>query len=93
MYHALKAKKGFRKWEDLVGYTLQDLINHLTPLFTDSMAWENYGSIWHVDHVTPKSWFKYESTSDPKFKECWSLTNLQPKFKIDNIKKGNRFSG
>lgn len=93
MYHALKAKKGFRKWEDLVGYTLQDLINHLTPLLKESMTWDNYGILWQVDHITPKSWFKYETTDDSQFKECWALSNLQPKLKIDNIKKGNRFIG
>ena len=93
MYHALKAKKGFRKWEDLVGYTLQDLINHLTPLLTEGMTWDNYGNTWQVDHVKPKSWFKYESSNDTAFKECWALSNLQPMFKIENIKKGNRFEG
>lgn len=93
MYHALKAKKGFRKWEDLVGYTLQDLINHLQPNLNNSMTWENYGELWQVDHITPKSWFKYASTNDPQFKECWALSNLQPKLKIDNIRKGNRFMG
>ena len=28
-----------------------------------------------------------------EFKECWALSNLQPKLKIENIRKGNRFSG
>ena len=94
MYHALKGKKGFKKWEDLVGYTLQDLINHLTPLLNNTtMTWDNYGITWHVDHITPKSWFKYVSTDDPKFKECWALSNLQPKLRLENISKGNRFKG
>lgn len=94
MHHALKAKKGFRKWETLVGYTLQDLINHISPrLEGTTMTWENYGSVWHIDHITPKSWFQYENTDDPKFKECWALSNLQPKLKLDNIRKGNRSVG
>lgn len=93
MHHALKAKKAGRKWEDLVGYTLQDLINHIDPLLGETMTWENYGSVWHVDHITPKSWFKYDSVNDPQFKACWALSNLQPKLKMDNIRKGNRFKG
>ena len=40
MHHALKGKKGFRKWEDLVGYTLEDLIKHLTPLLKGEMIWD-----------------------------------------------------
>ena len=56
MSHALKGKKGFRKWETLTGYTLEDLIKHLSPQLKNGMTWENYGETWHVDHITPKSW-------------------------------------
>ena len=93
MYHALKAMKGFRKWESLVGYTLGELALHLEQRFGEGMTWNNYGSVWHVDHIVPKSWFKYASTDDPKFKECWAIKNLQPKLKTDNLKKKNRFVG
>jgi len=93
MHHALKAKKAGRSWETLVGYTVEDLIHHLEQQFTDGITWDNYGTVWHVDHIIPKSWFKYNSTDDPKFKECWALTNLQPKLKIDNLRKKNRYVG
>lgn len=93
MYHALKAMKGFRRWRDLVGYGLDDLVQHLESKFTPGISWDNYGTEWHVDHIVPKSWFKYTSTDDPAFKECWALTNLQPKFRRDNQSKGNRFIG
>jgi len=46
-----------------------------------------------IDHVVPNSWFEYSSTKDESFKECWSLGNLQPMWKLDNISKGNRSSG
>lgn len=93
MYQALKAKKAGRKWEGLVGYTLESLIEHIESKFTDGMTWDNYGETWHVDHIIPKSWFKYTSAEDPKFTECWSLANLQPKLKTDNLRKNNRFIG
>jgi len=93
MYHALKAVKGFRKWESLVGYTLDELVKHLENKFTAGIFWDNYGTEWHVDHITPKSWFAYTSTNDPSFRECWALSNLQPKLRLDNIRKGNRFIG
>lgn len=93
MYHALKAMKGFRRWRDLVGYGVEELAAHLESKFTGGITWDNYGTEWHVDHVVPKSWFKYTSTDDPKFKECWALSNLQPKLKRDNQSKGNRFVG
>src|ERR1035441_4236224 len=93
MYHALQGKKGYHKWESLVGYTLQDLINHVQLKLTPDMTWDNYGSIWQIDHITPKSWFKYQAAEDPQFKACWSLSNLQPKLKTENISKGNRYIG
>ena len=94
MYHALKAKKGFRKWEVLVGYSLQDLINHIEPLLINTtMTWDNYGSEWHIDHIKPKSLFKYDNTDCQEFRDCWALSNLQPLPKLDNIRKGNRWIG
>jgi len=80
-------------------YTLTDLKEHITNLFTDSMSWENYGE-WHLDHKIPQSNFKFTSFEDNDFKECWSLTNLQPLWAttreingviyIGNLNKNNR---
>ena len=78
IWHSLKEKKNGRHWEDLVGYTLQDLMKHLENLFDENMNWENYGSYWEIDHKTPKSWFRYEIAEDLEFKKCWALENLQP---------------
>jgi hypothetical protein len=89
---ALKGRKGGRKWEDLVGYTLFDLMSHLEALFHPGMTWENYGQYgWHIDHIKPKSLFKYETPEEEEFKKCWSLENLQPLWAEDNIRKGNRY--
>jgi len=93
IYQSLRSKKGGRKWEKLVGYTLDDLIKRLSSKLTGEMTWENYGPVWHIDHVRPKSWFKYVDDNDLQFKECWALFNLQPKLKFDNISKSNRFVG
>ena len=91
IWQALKAKKAGRSWEVLVGYTLEDLIQHLESQFNDKMNWDNYGSYWHVDHIKPKSLFKFETAEDPEFRECWALANLQPLEAIVNLKKGNKF--
>ena len=89
---ALKGKKDGRRWEILVGYTLDDLINHLEDNFEPWMNWSNYGE-WHIDHIKPKSWFKYEYPEDEEFKICWSLNNLQPLKKEYNLRKNNRYCG
>ncbi len=91
MYQSLKTIKNGRKWEELVGYKTDKLVNHLEKQFDDKMNWDNYGSYWWVDHIKPRSLFKYTTTEEPEFKECWALKNLQPLEKIANIKKGNSF--
>jgi len=96
----INGSKNKRTWENLVGYTVQDLKNHLESLFEPWMNWENYGQYaigkpktWNIDHVIPKSMFKYETPEDEEFKLCWSLKNLQPKGALKNLSKGNRYIG
>lgn len=83
---ALKKKKNGRKWEDLVGYTCVDLTRHLERQFAQGMTWDNMGE-WHIDHIVPKSTFKYKDADDPEFKACWALTNLRPLWAPDNQTK------
>ena len=90
VYQALRSKKAGRGWETLVDYTLKNLMGHLEKQFDDNMNWDNYGNFWHVDHIKPRSLFKYTSPEDLEFKKCWSLENLQPLERIANIRKGNR---
>jgi len=87
---ALKGEKNRRSWQKLVGYTIEDLIKHLENKFTEGMSWDNYGS-WEIDHIKPKSLFKYETAEDADFKKCWALENLQPLNKIENRKKGSKY--
>ena len=77
---------------DILGYSVDDLKNHLESKFQPGMTWENYGK-WEIDHVTPDSWFVYNSTEDEGFKNSWALENLQPLWKSDNASKGNRYEG
>jgi hypothetical protein len=89
---ALRENKAGRKWEILVGYTLNDLKQHLEKLFRQGMSWENIGK-WHVDHIIPKALFNYEMAEDIDFKRCWSLGNLQPLWAEENFKKHSRMVG
>ena len=90
---SLKGKKTGRPWESLVGYTLENLIEHLEKQFDSKMKWNNYGNYWTVDHIKPRSLFNYTSQNDLEFKQCWILENLQPLEKIENIKKRNHYIG
>jgi 5-methylcytosine-specific restriction endonuclease McrA len=87
------SKNGKSTFNDILPYTVQELHNRLESLFEDGMAWDNYGKEWHIDHVIPDSWFKYESVEDEGFKKSWALENLQPMWSSENTSKGNRYSG
>jgi len=88
----LKGNKNGKHWEDLVGYTLQELKARLESLFylDEKICWNNYGSYWHVDHIKSKFSFNFTKPEDKEFKECWALSNLQPLEGIENIKKSNK---
>jgi len=70
----------------LLGYSADDLKNHLTPLFTDGMTWDNHGD-WHVDHIIPVTKFAPETPVN----EVCALSNLQPLWAFDNLSKSNKF--
>lgn len=78
-------KKKLRKAADLVGYTAQDLYDHITHHFKQGMSWEKRHE-WHIDHITPVSQFIQEGIYDPKIINA--LTNLQPLWVDENLSKG-----
>jgi len=86
MLRSLKENKNGRPWEQLVGYNCEQLKNHLEKKFLPGMSWENMGE-WHIDHKIPVSAFNYERPEDPDFKKCWTLSNLQPLWAMDNFIK------
>jgi len=61
-----------------LGYSIQELKEHLESQFDNHMSWDNYGNYWHIDHVMPQSDFPYTSMEDENFKRCWELSNLRP---------------
>jgi len=93
IYNSLSGKKNYRKWMDLAGYTVEDLMAHLEKRFSDGMNWENYGhgkDKWNIDHIIPKSLWVYNSPEDREFQQCWAMVNLQPMWMSENCRKGNR---
>jgi 5-methylcytosine-specific restriction endonuclease McrA len=93
IWKALKGMKGNRHWELLVGYTLEMLMQHIERKFNTGMTWGNYGRHgWHIDHIIPISVFNFEKPEDVDFKKCWALSNLQPLWEADNIRKYNHLT-
>ena len=84
--NCLKGTQSNTLFETWFGYSLQEFKDHIEKQFHPYMNWNNYGQ-WHIDHKEPKAKFNYETIGCEEFKKCWSLDNLQPLWKQDNLKK------
>lgn len=80
----LKTSSSFQ----LIGCTPLELWTYLESKFVPGMTRENYGPVWHVDHIKPCA--SFDLTNLAQQKECFHYSNLQPLFAIDNLRKGNR---
>lgn len=89
--NSLANGKEGRSWESLVGYTIADLMPHLEAQFLPGMNWANRAD-WHIDHRRPLVSFDFQTPDCPQFREAWALTNLQPLWAVDNLKKGGRWA-
>ena len=81
----LKSKKSASTIE-ILGYSPDDLKNHIESLFKDGMTWDNYGE-WHIDHIKPVSIFDYNED----ISVVNSLLNLQPLWAFENFSKSNKY--
>lgn len=98
LYHRIKGwmhkhlgdKLPSRKWSAKLGYTTEELRQHLERQFTKGMSWENKG-LWHIDHIRPVSSFDISSIDDPAFLDCFGLHNLRPLWARDNLKKSAKY--
>ncbi len=83
------ALRGLRKSAatlELLGCSVGALRGHLEAQFRPGMTWENYGPVWHMDHVRPCASFNLADPMEQKV--CFHYTNLQPLFAEENILKG-----
>lgn len=72
---------------ELLGYSAQDLKEHIESKFLDGMSWNNR-SEWHIDHIKPVSHFD----NTEKMSVVNSLDNLQLLWAKDNLSKGSKIS-
>lgn len=90
---SLKRNKNGYHWEDLVGYTLDALMNKLLQTMPNGYNWQDYleGKL-HIDHIIPVSAFYFTKPEHIDFKRCWELSNLQLLPAKENIRKSNHLS-
>lgn len=72
----------------IIGCTVPELNEHIERQFVRGMTWKNYGSVWHVDHIVPCTYF--DLTRHDEQRRCFHFTNLRPLWAEQNIREGNR---
>jgi hypothetical protein len=92
MNKALERGKEGRSWREFVTYSLEELMKHLEKQFKSGMTWDNHGTYWHIDHITPIAAFNFTTPYDFDFKRCWALKNLQPLEIEKNLSKGKKIT-
>lgn len=84
----LRGKAKYEKIIELLGCDLKFLKKHIEKKFKKGMTWDNYGSIWHVDHIIPCAAF--DLTKKKQQEKCFHYSNLQPLFSEENLKKSDK---
>ena len=83
-YLAINTTKD-EKTRKFLGYSARDLKQHIEKQFKEGMTWDNYGD-WHIDHIIPIS--RAETYEEAKVLS--QLSNLQPLWAEENLKKGSK---
>lgn len=89
VFISLSGRRKLRSTWQIIGYSRQELMDHIERQFHDGMSWDNYGE-WHVDHITPLSSFCISGPEDPELKAAWALPNLRPLWAAENIRKKDK---
>lgn len=54
------------------------------------MNWNNYGKLWHIDHIKPLSHFKITDENDLQIYQAISINNLRPLCAKRNMSENNK---
>ena len=72
--------------EEMLGYTLPLLVDHIERQFTRGMDWVKFcnGDI-HIDHILPV--MSFDLADIEQLKSCYSIANLRPMWAQENASK------
>lgn len=85
--HELLKKSKDTSVSNLIGCNKEHLLRWLSYQFYDDISLENYGKLWHIDHVIPVSFFNITDKQEQLI--CFHWSNLRPLKATENLKKSN----
>ena len=60
----------------LVGCNREFFVDWIQRQFQRGMAWDNYGTLWHLDHIVPCASFDLSNADEQR--RCFHYSNLRP---------------
>lgn len=51
-------------------------IDYLKTIIIPAMTWENFGTVWKIDHIIPID--SYDLTDEKQLYECFNYRNMRP---------------
>ena len=76
---------------DLIGCTPRFFADFIKSQLSGEMTWENYGSVWEVDHIIPVTAFNLLDRG--QLNAAFHYSNCRPLLKPLNRAKGDRLPG
>lgn len=79
IHASIKRSKGVKKSTrtvELLGCSLDEYKKYLSDRFTKGMTWDNYGKVWHIDHIIPIASFDFKD--EHQLRQCFNYTNTRP---------------
>lgn len=83
---ALKGQDKSARTLALLGIDGAGFMQYLESKFKKGMTRDNYGKVWHVDHIIPLALFDLSKPAEQRV--AFHFTNCQPLFAEENLKKG-----
>lgn len=75
-------------YQALLGLEMDKFKDWITFQFESDMTWNNFGSVWQIDHVLPMS--RFDLSAPDQRSICYGWTNLQPLRVYENRLKSNK---
>lgn len=84
-------KNGQRKGSAVrdLGMSIPEFQRYIESKFRDGMTWDNWGTVWQMDHLKPIAAF--DLTIQEQLLQACHYTNLQPLLVEENLRKGSKW--
>jgi len=73
-----------------LGCNIDFFKNQMELKFSKKMTWDNYGIVWHIDHIIPCAAFDHND--EKQISQCWHWTNMRPLIAKENLQKSDKIT-